>query len=134
MALTRTFFFSTAPISLLNVRQGQPVELRMIPRQAEMYTPPAGVRIFRGAGQRLGAPVPEFVSGNSGPSASASMPGTFPGARAPSTTASSSTSTAERESLTTRFEVDQTRPTTSLQVRLADGTRYVLPYSLAFGF
>lgn len=127
--------FSTAPISLLNVRQGQPVELRMIPRQGEMYTPPAGVRAFRGAGQRLGAPVPQIASGSSGqgaPSGSNSMPGTFPGVTAPAAAASSSASTTERESLTTRFEVDQSRPTTSIQLRLADGTRYALSYYLVF--
>ncbi|KAF7760839.1 hypothetical protein Agabi119p4_10248 [Agaricus bisporus var. burnettii] len=123
----------TAPISLLNVRQGQPVELRMIPRQGEMYTPPAGVRAFRGAGQRLGAPVPQIASGNSGqgaPSGSNSMPGTFPGVTAPAAAASSSASTTERESLTTRFEVDQSRPTTSIQLRLADGTRMVCRMNL----
>ncbi|EKM77275.1 hypothetical protein AGABI1DRAFT_43901 [Agaricus bisporus var. burnettii JB137-S8] len=104
----------TAPISLLNVRQGQPVELRMIPRQGEMYTPPAGVRAFRGAGQRLGAPVPQIASGITPPAAAAS----------------SSASTTERESLTTRFEVDQSRPTTSIQLRLADGTRMVCRMNL----
>lgn len=104
-----------APLSLLNVRPGQPVELRINPRRHEPYRPPSGVRVFRGAGQRLGAPVPEPVQGSS----SSSMPGSFPA----STAASPPSQGMDRASVTTRFEVDQTKPTTSIQVRLADGTR-----------
>jgi hypothetical protein len=39
----------------------------------------------------------------------------------------------ERTSGNTLFEVDQSLPTTSVQIRLADGTRYVfILYSSAF--
>ncbi|KAJ2921919.1 hypothetical protein H1R20_g15169, partial [Candolleomyces eurysporus] len=52
------------------------------------------------------------------------MPGEFPAA------SSSTSGTGERESITTRFEVDQTLPTTSVQIRLADGTRMVARMNL----
>ncbi|KXN82359.1 UBX domain-containing protein 1 [Leucoagaricus sp. SymC.cos] len=113
----------TAPLHLLNVRPGQPVELRINPRQQEPYRPLPGVRVFRGTGQRLGAPVPEITLGSS------SMPGSFP-STAPTAASSSSSSGADRPSVMTRFEVDQTKPTTSVQVRLADGTRMVCRMNL----
>ncbi|EDR00169.1 uncharacterized protein LACBIDRAFT_314729 [Laccaria bicolor S238N-H82] len=51
------------------------------------------------------------------------MPGTFPTSgvvRTPTRTAAPA-----QERVTTRFEVDQTQPTTSVKIRLADGTRFV---------
>jgi UBX domain-containing protein 1 len=59
-----------------------------------------------------------------------SMPGSFPGAAAAAT--NSSSVTPERESISTRFEVDHTAPTTSVQIRLADGTRYVVHFFSLF--
>ncbi|CAE7133973.1 unnamed protein product [Rhizoctonia solani] len=97
-----------APPSVLNVRVGQPVELRVAQRTQEEYRPPPPrpAAPFSGSGNRLGAPtVPAEASG----SGSTSMPGTF--------------TSAEPESIRTRFEVDNSLPTTSIQVRLADGTR-----------
>ncbi|KAF9005204.1 hypothetical protein BDQ17DRAFT_1354033 [Cyathus striatus] len=113
-----------APPSILNVTPGQPVELRVAKRTEEDYVPPKGSKVFSGAGQRLGAPVPEFSGAGS-----SSMPGTFP-------TSSTLSSTAapppprERESISTRFEVDSSKPTTSVQIRLADGTRMVARVNL----
>ena len=59
------------------------------------------------------------------------MPGTFPSSgtiRASATPLAEPS--AERPSLTTRFEVDQSQPTTSVQIRLADGTRLVCRMNL----
>lgn len=83
---------------------------------------------FSGSGNRLGAPVPEVTGSSSGASGSSSaMPGGFPSAAAAAASASPAASSgAERQSLSTRFEVDQSKPTTSVQIRLADGTRFVL--------
>lgn len=53
------------------------------------------------------------------------MPGDFPSA-APSQPAASE----DRASINTQFEVDQTQPTTSIQIRLADGTRMVARMNL----
>ncbi|ORE11061.1 SEP-domain-containing protein [Rhizopus microsporus var. microsporus] len=92
-----------APLSLLNVRHGQPVEVRVIKRQDEDYTPPpkAPPKPFEGVGHRLGSPA-TYVE----PPTAA--PGTFPstgGATAPT--------------------VDESQPMTSIQIRLGDGSRMV---------
>jgi len=81
-------------VSVLNVRPGQPVEVVVSKRTNEDYVPER--RPFGGSGNRLGSPVP-------GPTPAPTR--------------------AERASVTTLFEVDQTQPTTTVQIRLADGTR-----------
>jgi UBX domain-containing protein 1 len=108
-------FCSRAPPSILNVNPGQPVELRVAKRTNEDYAPPQShAKTFSGTGHRLGAPVPNVTGAGSGSETSA-MPGSFP----PSTQEDS----RQPERITTRFEVDQTKPMTSIQLRLADGTR-----------
>ncbi|KAF9555715.1 SEP-domain-containing protein [Agrocybe pediades] len=109
-----------APLSVLNVRQGQHVELRLTKRLDEDYVPPKGAKIFSGSGNRLGAVVPEVASG----SHSAAMPGGFP------STSSPASPPAEKAQINTKFEVDQSQPTTSIQIRLADGTRIVARMNL----
>lgn len=99
-----------APPQILNIQMGQHVELRIQKRTHEDYQPPAGGRpAFSGAGNRLGAPVS---------AAQAPMPGSLPPA------------SSERQNINTLFEVDQSQPTTSIQVRLADGTRMVARMNL----
>jgi len=112
-----------APPSVLNVNPGQPVELRVAKRTNDDYVPPRShTTAFGGAGHRLGAPVPNI--GSAGSSQQSAMPGSFP---SPSTTQNT---VRQPESLTTRFEVDQTKPMTSIQLRLADGTRMVCRMNL----
>ncbi|KAL1756914.1 hypothetical protein FB107DRAFT_260497 [Schizophyllum commune] len=115
-----------APPHILNVLPGQPVELRVAKRTEESYVPTR--RAFGGSGHRLGAPVPE-VSSSSGSGAASPMPGGFPG---PSSAAAPAPSSEDRgvASINTKFEVDQTAPTTSIQIRLADGTRMVARMNL----
>jgi len=110
-----TSLCSVAPPNILNVLPGQPVEVRVAKRLQEDYkeSPRRGGSVFSGAGNRLGSPVPAAVSGSS-----ASMPGTFPSA------STEVRSRGSEQTGVTRFEVDQTKPTTSVQIRLADGTRY----------
>ena len=100
---------SRAPPQILNVQVGQPVELRVARRTNEDYVPPAAgpIQAFSGTGNRLGAPVPS-ISTTERP-----MPGRF----------DEGTGSNELQRVTTRFEVDQRQPTTSIQLRLADGTR-----------
>ncbi|GLB42820.1 putative SEP-domain-containing protein [Lyophyllum shimeji] len=117
-----------APPSILNVLPGQPVEVRITKRTDEPYVPPRGAKAFTGSGHRLGAPVPSFTA-PAETAASSSMPGGFPSSVA-ATGPSSAGVRPERDSITTRFEVDQTLPTTSMQVRLADGTRIVARMNL----
>ncbi|KAF8747916.1 hypothetical protein RHS01_11175 [Rhizoctonia solani] len=71
--------------------------------------PPEPAIPFSGSGNRLGAPAPSGEASGSG-SGSTSMPGAF--------------ANSEPEAIRTMFEVDNSQPTTSIQVRLADGTRY----------
>jgi UBX domain-containing protein 1 len=93
-----------APLALLGVRFGQPVELRVARRTDEKYTPPppAPMKPFGGSGQRLGSPAPT-------PSSSA-QPAAAPATRAPNPT-------------NVAFEIDDAQPTTTLQIRLIDGQR-----------
>ncbi|KAI9258162.1 hypothetical protein BDA99DRAFT_515406 [Phascolomyces articulosus] len=104
-----------APLSLLNVSHGQPVDVRVSRRQDEDYVPPpkAPAKPFEGAGHRLGSPV---VS--SGATDQSSTPGTFP--------ASSSSAAASTEEPVT---VDASQPTTSIQIRLGDGSRLVAKFN-----
>lgn len=114
-----------APPSYLNVQVGQPVELRVTRRVEEDYVAPEGpTKAFGGAGHRLGSIVPT----ESSTSASQSIPGAFPTQPLPS--GSSGFDDSRVDSISTRFEVDQTQPTTSVQIRLADGTRLVARMNL----
>ncbi len=106
---------SRAPPSILNVLPGQPVELRVAKHTDEDYVAPKRTG-FSGSGNRLGAPVP---GGDSSQASGSSMPGSFPSSSSPAPS-----SEGARESISTKFEVDQSKPTTSIQIRLADGTRY----------
>ncbi|GJJ14154.1 hypothetical protein Clacol_008414 [Clathrus columnatus] len=105
-----------APPQFLNVDVGQPVELRVTRRLNEDYIPPPKrpLAAFEGQGHRLGSIVPETAS------AEPSIPGAFP----------TSSTSSRVESTQMKFEVDQTLPTTSVQVRLADGTRLVARMNL----
>jgi UBX domain-containing protein 1 len=106
-----------APPSVLNVQVGQPVELRVTKRVNEDYVEQSRpLQSFSGQGNRLGSTVPIATS------VSQSIPGSFP--------SSSSEPASEPTSITTRFEVDQSLPTTSVQIRLADGTRLVCRMNL----
>jgi len=102
-----------APPQQLNVQVGQPVELRIAHRIGEDYVPPPPGP-FAGHGNRLGSPAP-------GPSASQPVSGS---SDAPPATVPSSSSGP------TAFQVDLDRPTTSIQIRLADGTRLVCRMNL----
>ncbi|KAJ1976555.1 protein phosphatase regulator [Dimargaris xerosporica] len=99
-----------APLSLLKVRPGQPVEMRVAKRMDEDYVPekPA-LKPFAGQGQRLG-------SNTTPPAASSPVVAAAGG--------SGTSSSAAPVSLP--FEVDSSQPTTSIQVRLADGSRLVV--------
>ena len=113
-----------APPHILNVSPGQPVELRVVKRLDEDYVASPKARqakVFSGQGHRLGSPIPgDITPGASASSSGSGMPGGFP-----TGTAGGSSLPTQRavESISTRFEVDQSKPTTSVQIRLADGTR-----------
>jgi len=97
-----------APPSLFNVRFDQQLEINVAQRTNEPYrAPPKVNKPFEGGGNRLGSAAPE-ISGSGAASASGSGSG-----------AGSAGQTAEPGS----FEVDTSKPTTSIQLRLGDGTK-----------
>ncbi|KAN0065743.1 protein phosphatase regulator [Thecaphora frezii] len=95
-----------APLSLLNVRPGQRVELRVARRTNEQYVPPP-MKPFGGQGNRLGSPALGNLASSSRPAAAA----------APTASAAPATASA--------FEIDPRKPVTSIQIRLGDGQRMV---------
>ncbi|KAF9130267.1 hypothetical protein BGW39_003277 [Mortierella sp. 14UC] len=102
-----------APIKYLNIKPGQPVDMRVAKRTDEDYKEPpkAPPKAFEGAGNRLGSVASPITS-------SSSTPGSFPGA------ASSAAPPPPRS-----LQIDETQPITSIQIRLADGTRMVARFN-----
>ncbi|KAF9345664.1 hypothetical protein BGX34_004572, partial [Mortierella sp. NVP85] len=100
-----------APLRYLNVRPGQPVEMKVLKRMDEDYKAPpkAPPKPFEGAGNRLGGMT----------SSSSTTPGSFPGG--------SSQAAAPPPS---RLEIDESKPVTRIQIRMADGTRMVARFNL----
>jgi UBX domain-containing protein 1 len=90
----------------------------------ESYTPapkkPAAA--FSGSGQRLGGP---SSSSSSSEGDGPSLPGAYPGAAGPSAAAAAG-GTASTSAGVSSLNVDLNLPVTSLQIRLADGTRYTV--------
>ncbi|KAJ3063087.1 hypothetical protein HDU98_001055 [Podochytrium sp. JEL0797] len=122
-----------APIQLLNVLPGQQVDVRVSRLQepwseaaAKKYAAaaaaanapkkPAGFPAFSGAGRRLGAESDPVAASGSG---SAGMPGGFPA----SAGGGASSSSGVAAPVVATFTVDANQPVTTLQIRLADGTR-----------
>ncbi|KAG9068515.1 hypothetical protein KI688_010788 [Linnemannia hyalina] len=102
-----------APIKYLNIKPGQPVDMRVAKRTDEDYKEPpkAPPKAFDGTGNRLGSIASPLSS-------SSSIPGSFPGA-------ASSAATPPPRSL----QIDESQPVTSIQIRLADGTRMVARFN-----
>lgn len=92
-----------APLELFNVRFGQPLQIAVEQRTEEDFSPPPKVlKPFSGGGNRLGSATPADA-----PAAAAAAAPQAPAAAAPKA----------------EFKVDDSKPTTNVQVRLADGTR-----------
>ncbi|TPX61857.1 hypothetical protein PhCBS80983_g00886 [Powellomyces hirtus] len=106
-----------APTTLLNVAYDQPVEVKVTRNLEQDYTPPArkAAPAFSGSGQRLGSISVE--------ESNLSIPGAFPGQAGG---ASASGSTAAAPASAAPIPVDASQPSTSIQVRLADGSRLVV--------
>ncbi|KAG9288879.1 hypothetical protein G9A89_001255 [Geosiphon pyriformis] len=96
-----------APLSLLNVKQGQPVDMRVARKLDEDYKPPPKKpsKPFSGSGQRLGSP------GNIISSTATVVPST------------SQPSSSANSLRATQLEIDESLPIASIQIRMGDGTR-----------
>ncbi|PVZ97505.1 hypothetical protein BB558_006538 [Smittium angustum] len=100
-ALLESILKGQAPIHLLNVLPGQEVELRISKRDNEDYVPPSPKLVpFAGAGVRLGGISPLSIQGKP----------------------SGSVSKQDEEDIV----IDESVPTTQIQVRLSDGSRLTL--------
>ena len=108
----------TAPESVLNVRYGQQVELRVAQRTSEDYVPgpKKPSKPFSGSGNRLGSPVPNVSTSSSQSMQPASVLRGSANVAQPG-------SANETGSTPTTFEVDSNAPITILQIRLGDGSR-----------
>jgi UBX domain-containing protein 1 len=111
-----------APPSLFGVRYNQPLQVMVDQKTDEDYVKPKPVtRAFGGSGNRLGSPAPEAAG--SGATTPTSMPGGFgssAGAGAAATGASGASQSGPSQAT---FELDTSKPSTSIQVRLGDGTK-----------
>jgi len=121
--LLETIQAGRAPPHLFNVRYNQALQLEVAQRTTEEYRPPPKqpAKPFEGSGNRLGSPAPEIAgSGSSTPS--------MPGWMRPQGILHGGPSSAQGQSAggQTKFEVDENKPTTSVQLRLGDGTRWVV--------
>ncbi|KAF2125462.1 SEP-domain-containing protein [Dothidotthia symphoricarpi CBS 119687] len=97
-----------APLHILNVENGQEVDVEVHAHKDENYVQPKKKYVaFGGSGQRLGSPTPGATSSTAPATAATS-----------STTASTSTGSAQPT-----VDVDSSAPTVTLQIRLGDGTR-----------
>ncbi|KAF1962465.1 SEP-domain-containing protein [Byssothecium circinans] len=98
-----------APLHILNVQQGQEVDVQVHAHKDEDYVKPKKKYVpFSGTGQRLGSPTP-------GGSAFAPPPA----AAATSSTTQASASPAAPPTV----DVDSSAPTVTLRIQLGDGTR-----------
>lgn len=97
-----------APLSLMNVEPGQPADVNVFRRLDEDYVQPKKKHApFSGHGNRLGSPTPGESSGSSAPVAPVSAP------------------VARTQPSAPTVQVDPAVPSTTLQIRLGDGTRLV---------
>ena len=97
-----------APLELMNVPYGQPVDVKLEKHEENYKAPPKKYKPFGGEGRRLGAPVPGDGSEEPAP-----VPAPVPA----QTAAASSSSSAPAPT------VDETQPTLTLRIQLPDGTR-----------
>lgn len=96
-----------APIHIMNVEQGQDVDVKLEQHEEKYVQPKQKYKPFSGSGQRLGSPTP-------GPSTTT----TTPSASTTNNTASSSIGSAP-----SAVNINESQPAITLQIRLGDGTR-----------
>ena len=99
----------SAPIGILNVEPGQDVDVKLDPHRDQKYVQPKKTaKAFAGSGTRLGSPTP-------GPSTSNAS---NENAKIPQDTSSQNAASAAPS-----VTLDESQPTITLQIRLADGSR-----------
>ncbi|WWC91391.1 uncharacterized protein L201_006335 [Kwoniella dendrophila CBS 6074] len=128
-ALLQAIESGRAPPSVFGVKFNQRLNVEVAQRRKEDYQAPPKkpAKPFGGSGNRLGSPAPEIASSSS------SMPGGLPQGilvGGNSASGSSTPNTGASASGQAKFEVDESKPTTNIQLRLGDGTRMVAKVNL----
>lgn len=104
-------------MSVLNVEQGQQVDVQLDMNEDQDYVKPKAKYVpFSGHGQRLGSPTPGVSSSSAAPSGSSST----------AATAGLSSSAAS-----TGPSINEAEPTITLQIRLGDGTRLTSRFNVS---
>ncbi|QSL64893.1 hypothetical protein MERGE_002197 [Pneumocystis wakefieldiae] len=101
-----------APLSLLNVEVGQEVDLRVQKMMDKEYKPSKKYVPFSGTGQRLGSPIPKVINSASSRS-------------------SEDTKNSCRD-IVYKHTVNETSPTTTLQIRFGDGSKHTQCIDVAY--
>ncbi|KAK8843485.1 hypothetical protein IAR55_007144 [Kwoniella newhampshirensis] len=118
-----------APPNVFGVRYDQRLNVEVAQRRKEDYQPPPKkpAQPFGGSGNRLGSVTPE-VQGSPG-----AVPGGFPQGILAGGSSSSGAAIPSGASAgaSAKFEVDESKPTTNVQLRLGDGTRLVAKVNLS---
>ncbi len=99
-----------APLEILKIKPGQKVSVKVAHEDTDWTEPPKKLKPFHGEGRTLGGVASSHV-------ATTSMPGSFPESAAPPATSQ------------LQITTDESKPITSLQVRLSDGTRLVARFN-----
>lgn len=107
-AILRMIHQGSAPLAILNLQQGQEVDVHLEQHQGKYEKPKTKWKPFSGGGQRLGSPTPG--------------PGSGLDDLKPSPTSATSPSLTQSAPA---VEITESEPTISLQIRLGDGTRLV---------
>lgn len=114
-ALLEAIQAGRAPTSLFGVRFGQPLEVVVNERRGEDFVPPKRATTpFEGGGHRLGNVVPDIAGTPAGDH----------------NIAIKQEQEREQKIAEAKPEVDESKPTTSVQLRLADGSRKVVKINL----
>ncbi|KAL5614426.1 hypothetical protein BROUX41_004531 [Berkeleyomyces rouxiae] len=108
-AILRMINNGQAPLELLSIRAGQPVDVTIIPHDENWRQLPRPRVAFEGEGQRLGAPVPGALADAA------------PAAAAPAPTATSSAPSTQ---------YDESQPSVAIRVNLPNGTRMPARFNL----
>lgn len=111
-----------APPSLFGVRYNQPLQVEVAQRTGEDYVqqPKRKMKGFEGEGNRLGSPAPAVTASGGGAGVQGIMQG---GRQGQGGSGSGMVSQGAGTGNAPKFQVDETKPTTNIQLRLADGSK-----------
>lgn len=112
-----------APPSLFGVRYNQPLQVEVAQRTGEDYVqqPKRKLKGFQGEGNRLGSPAPAIAGAGPAAGGGAGDQGQVQGIMAGGSGGMVSQGAATGNS--PQFQLDDSKPTTNIQLRLADGSK-----------